>query len=332
MLFQADGKNLTEASGIATDPSGSLFFVNEDAGDPPDIYVFNLPGRIRALIHVNAPNEDWEDIASGYDSRGKPVLHIGDTGDAFLVRNAAGLPDRHEFAIIQVDQPRLNPLGPTVDINATNVKRFRFEYADGKSHNAETLMVQPRSNWYFVADKTQKPEQPAYLWAGPKKPSEQKLNVFTKVGQIPVTGASGGAISAEGDRMVIRNGDYAYLWHVAGGNVAQALTQPPIAISMPAQKQGEGIDFAADGRSLIINSEGRNQGVWQVGLPQEAQSKRPTGPVGNTMGDPSPDKNLDRSAMVISGVAAVSVLALGGLMQLRRRKRRPEQRRPRSAT
>lgn len=322
MLFQANSKDLKEASGIATDPTSSLFFVNQDAGDPADIYVLNLTGRVRALIHLTQLNEDWEDIASGIDSQGKPVLHIADTGDAFLVRKAAGLPARREFAIIQVDQPRLDPLGPTIRINATNVKRFRFGYSDGKSHNAETLLVRPRSNWYFVADKTQKPEQPAYLWAGPESPSQQTLNKFTLVGAIPVTGASGGAFSPGGDRMVIRNGAYAFIWHVTGANVAEALAHPPVTISLPAEKQGEGICFAADGRSLVINSEGRNGTVWQVGLPQEAQSKVPPQPAPDAVVGASPDKRLDQSAMLISGTAAVGVLTLVGLMGLRRRQRR----------
>ncbi len=43
------------------------------------------------------------------------------------------------------------------------------------------------------------------------------------------------------------------------------------SIDLPVQAQGESVTYTADGKSLLVGSEGKNQPVYQVPLPEEAR-------------------------------------------------------------
>jgi hypothetical protein len=250
---------------------------------------------------------DWEDIAVGPRTPGARTLYLADTGDAYFANRNKGLKPRTRYAIVTFDVPPVGAAGATVTTTAAGVVRYPFVFADNATHNAESLLVDPGNGQVFVADKTEKTRQAAYLWSGPRQMSATSTNTFDKVGQLPVEGASGGTFSPNGDRFVIRNATKAYLWRVAGGDVAAALTRRPIIIPLPAQRQGEGVAFTPDGRSLVLTSEGANSLVWQVDLPAEAQADDP-----QTLphADAAADRRLDRKALT------VTALSLGGLMLL----------------
>ncbi|WP_028375890.1 hypothetical protein [Leeuwenhoekiella sp. MAR_2009_132] len=71
-------RDLAEVSGIATFSNDSLIYAIADHGNPNSIYGITKTGEIRREIVIkNAPNEDWEDLATDYAGN----LYISDTGN-----------------------------------------------------------------------------------------------------------------------------------------------------------------------------------------------------------------------------------------------------------
>jgi hypothetical protein len=319
-LFRFEGKRLTQASGVAVGTSNDLFYINQDASSTNDLFTVDLTGRVRAIVHVAAPNVDWEDIALRPEEGARGTLYVADTGDAFFANREKGLPARTQYAIVKLDVPPVGRPGSTVTETATGVVRYPFMFADKATHNCESLLVHPRTGQVFVADKTESAKDAAYLWAGPARMSADSTNTFEKVGQLPMVGASGGAFSPEGDRFVIRNGTTAYVWRVTGTDMASALTRRPVAVPLPPQGQGEGVAFTPDGRSLVLASEGVNSLVWQVDLPAEAQlTAEEDDDTTFSSTHLAQDRKLDERALTVSALTLAGlVIVLAGRWVRRR--------------
>ena len=269
-LFVFQDNRIRESSGIAVDPRSGVIFTIQDAGNTPDVFAIGPDGRTTLSIRVPYPNEDWEDIALSSSSSGASVLYVGDTGDAYLDRRAARLPPRTEYAVIRMTEPSRRILdAPTPTVEATHPERWRFVYEDRKSHNAETLLVQPRTGRVFVADKAETSAGSAYLWSLPVKPREDSINTVTRVAHLPLLKASGGDFSSRGDRLVLRNATYAFIWRVPkSGDIKVAMASQPTRVALPKEPQGEGVTWTADGTSLLLSSEGRSTPVIRVPLPR----------------------------------------------------------------
>jgi hypothetical protein len=269
-LYKITTPAVDEASGVAVAPGGLTYTFN-DSGNAPVIYGYSDTGALRTQVTVPSKDEDWEDMAIT-DVGGTWKVFLADTGDDFQDRKAAGLPDRSEYAIVELDVPAgpsATDTGTTVTKeDAVGTRRFTVEWPDHSNHNGETMLVQPDTGQIYVADKIYDAGQPAYLWAAPKKLSAKSPNVLTKVGSIPIMAASGGAISQDGTRMVIRNGETAFLWTITPQQkMSSVLKAAPVQLQLPHQPQGEGVGFSQDGTGLLLTSEGTDQPLWQVDLP-----------------------------------------------------------------
>lgn len=271
--FGVESATLNEISGMAVDSTDRLVFVHEDARKPALVYALDRTGQIRATIEIPFDNEDWEDMAVGVAADGSRLLYIADTGDAFFVREEAGLPSRTEFAVIRLQEPDVDVTRAPATVAATEAVRFPLVYDDEANHNSETLLVRPTDNRVFVVDKTEQPQTRAYLWAAPAELVPNEVNRLERIAQVPVTGASSGDFSPSGDRFVIRNAESAFLWRTAGEDLARALLEPPVVVPLPPSQQGEGIAFTPDGNALLTSSEGGSSVVWEVPLPPEARSE-----------------------------------------------------------
>jgi hypothetical protein len=86
---------------------------------------------------------------------------------------------------------------------------------------------------------------------------------FGPVGQLATTG---GDVSRDGSRVVVRTYSDAYEWQVSGGDVAGALTltAPRTRIPLPPTAQGEAVGYARDSRTLWVSSEGAGAPVHRL--------------------------------------------------------------------
>jgi hypothetical protein len=153
---------------------------------------------------------------------------------------------------------------------------YRFRYDDG-AHDAEALLVQPRTGQVFVITKSYFGS--AAVYAGPQALSTASTNLLTKVGsfRLAPTGTPGGPAGVAGqvsvtgadigpgaDRVVVRTYTDAYEWVVTGGDVAAAFGSDPTRTALPETEQGEGIAYDTDGRSWVTTSEGRGAPLHRV--------------------------------------------------------------------
>jgi hypothetical protein len=277
---------ITESSGLAASVRHpGIVYTFNDSGGRPQLYALGADCRTRAtLTFAGAENRDWEAMAIGRDG-----LYVGDIGD-----NLDGAwPYITVYRIPEPSVLRSQTLRPAV---------YRLKYADGP-RNAETMMINPRTGRLYIADK----RFGGTLYEAPARLRTSGFNILHKVGDAPVY-ATDGAFSPDGHAFVIRTYWDATIYSAPDKKIAD--------VSIPGQKQGEGITYTADGRSLLVSSEGLNQPLWKVPVPSAALPRRPAAKPAPG-GAAAHDKGKKISPVAILVVAGGIVLA--GVMFARRR-------------
>ncbi|QHI37066.1 hypothetical protein IMCC3317_24440 [Kordia antarctica] len=69
--------DLQEVSGVETIPNSDKFWMVNDGGNHPRMYVVNATGKIEKTLQIEGKNEDWEDLTK--DKAGN--VYIGDFGN-----------------------------------------------------------------------------------------------------------------------------------------------------------------------------------------------------------------------------------------------------------
>jgi hypothetical protein len=281
-----------ESSGLAASRRHpGIVYTFNDSGGRPQVYALGPDCRTRAtLTFAGARNRDWEAMALGPGG-----IYVGDIGD-----NMDGAwPYVTVYRIPEPSVLRSQTLRATA---------YRIKYADGP-RNAETMMIDPRSGRLYIASKGFGDS----LYEGPKRLRTSGYNVMHKVGGAPFY-ATDGAFAPDGRTFVIRGYWDAEIYRAPGKKLAD--------VPIPDEKQGEGITFTADGRSLLLSSEGTNQPLWKVpvpasALPPPAKTKTPPNSAGNgaTGGSTSGSK---KTPVVMLAVVAGAVVLIGALFARRR--------------
>jgi hypothetical protein len=248
LLFHFADPQIDESSGLATSSYGDgIVYTFNDSGDTARFFAVNSSGATVAIYTLKgATNHDWEDMDTGTDASGKPVLYFGDIGDNAVKRT--------EIDVYQVSEPR----GPSADVPWI---RYRFRYPDGP-HNAETLMVDPHTHRIFIASKS--PIGFGLLYEAPAVLSTTAINTLAVVEpevDVPMLTTSGD-ISPDGKLMVLLTYFSAY-WSVGVNGELHAF---PVT----EQRQDEGIAFTRDGKSVLVDSEGKYLAVYRIALPAAA--------------------------------------------------------------
>ncbi|MFA1548774.1 hypothetical protein [Actinomadura chokoriensis] len=250
VAFTISDPRITESSGLAASARHpGVVYTHNDSGGVPQIFALGPDGRVRAVLTVGgASARDWEGIALGRDGGGRPAIFVADIGD-----NLGGAwPYVTVYRIPEPARLRSQTLHATA---------FKIKYADGP-RNAETLMINPRTNRLYIASKL----FGGKIYEAPARLRTSGFNVMHKVGDAPAI-ATDGAFSPDGRTCVIRTYFGARLYSVGpDGRPGKTLK----SIDMPMQAQGESVTYTADGRSLLVGSEGKSQPVHQLPLPQEA--------------------------------------------------------------
>ncbi|MDI2127245.1 putative Ig domain-containing protein [Yinghuangia seranimata] len=238
-----------ESSGLAVSVKHpGVLYTQNDSGNTPDIFAVDAATcQTRAVLRVaGATNTDWEAIAMGKDEQGRPALYVGDIGD-----NLSSRGDLKIYRFVEPDTLADGNVTPTV---------YSVAYADGK-HDAETMMIDPRDNRVYIASKILFGTGSSSVYQGPAALSTSGTNTFTRVGASALTGTDG-AFAPDGRSFTVRDYNNAYVYTAPG----TLLTQ----FALPSVSQGESLTYTADGKALLVGSEGANSPLWKVPLPPEA--------------------------------------------------------------
>ncbi|TYK49679.1 hypothetical protein [Actinomadura decatromicini] len=266
VAFTINDPRILESSGLAASTRHpGIVYTHNDSGGVPRIYALGMDGRVRAVFTVaGAGARDWEGMALGKDSAGRPAIFVADIGD-----NLGGAwPYVTVYRVPEPSRMRSQTLRATA---------FRVKYADGP-RNAETVMVNPRTNRLYIASKL----FGGKLYEAPARLGTGGFNTMRKIGDAPPI-ATDGAFSPDGRTCVVRTYFGARFYEVGpDGRPGKTLK----TIDLPMQKQGESVTYTPDGRSILVGSEGKGQPVYRIPLPKEARpSSPPSGKGPNNAGE-----------------------------------------------
>lgn len=245
--------DLVEASGVvASQLNPGVLWSHNDSGDSARIFALRADGSSVGVIKIKgAGSVDWEDIAIGRGPDGKDALFLGDIGD--------NDEQRPSVFVYRVAEPNLASAVPT---EITDVTAIELVYDDGKGHNAEALIVDPRDGSLVIVTKVSSGDSAIYAAAPPfvpgqntlKKVGSVKVGVMLLPGSTLVTAAS---ISRAGDLILLRT--YTTVLGFPRGNgqsIASALGATACSLPTAFEMQGEAITLAPDSSGFYTLSEG----------------------------------------------------------------------------
>ncbi len=306
---------LTEISGLVATRTGYVV-VNDGADDPARRRIFFLDRRCAVTRTVAYPSRprDTEDLAVGADG----TLWVADIGDNGLTRTTIAL-------------WRLAP-------GARTPRLHRLAYPDGP-HDAEALLLTPAGTPIVVTKAAA--SAALYVPGGPLRagrttplrragaltlPATTTSNPFSFPGRLLVTG---GAVSPDGTRVVLRTYADAFDFDVPGGDVVRALTAgtPPRVIALPDEPQGESITYIPDGTALLTVSEvagqpaGTRPELLRYPLPDRAPATSPSAsPSPSTSPSPAAAPARSTGPALLAGAVLTVIAAVLGLRAVWRRR------------
>lgn len=259
-----------------------LLWAVNDGGNGPFLYALGSDGRDRGRVRVaGAENRDWEGLDT-FRWQGRSMILIADIGDNKQRH------ERHTLYVIgepQLDGERLNR-SAVVDV----AWRIDFAYPD-RPHDAEGVAVDLLNSEVLILTKR---DDPPRLFALPlKATSTDQLAVVHEVAVVdripPPTNEdrlqpygdfrsqpTALDISAKGLEMVVLTYKHAYLFQRhPGDSWATAVVAGPILIPLPLPQtarqlgQREAVCFSMDGGSLLVTSEGKGAGIFQLTVKED---------------------------------------------------------------
>lgn len=237
---------LPETSGIvASRTQPGVFWVENDSGNPADIFAINAMGMRLATIHLTgATNIDWEDIS--IDRRnGVDEIYIADTGDN-LARETDGAMGRPNVRIYRIAEP-VAAMGD----GSAMPERFEFTYPM-RPYDCEAVFVDHRNgDVYFVT----KENSPAEVFVARAPLNSNRSTELTHVGTIDLPIATAADMSTDSTRVVVRGYGEVQVFSLAPNATVASVFSTPYVSAMPAAA-AEAIAFEHNGYGLYTVPEG----------------------------------------------------------------------------
>jgi hypothetical protein len=260
VIANIDIPHLRESSGLAASRvHRGVFWSHNDSGGGAWLYAFDRSGKSFGRWSVpGARANDWEAISTGPGPRaGTSYLYIGDIGDNESKRTFVTVYRVPEPAALNSDPKRTSGAEP-----------IRLVYPDGP-HDAEALMVHPRSGDLYIVTKARgsDADTSVYKAAAPLRAREKTIMKRVAKLELPNTSVftlligrvTGADISPDGKRVAVC--DYLKAWEAelpAGARSFDAIwTARWLEIDTGQRAQGEAIAYRHDGKAILTTSEGQ---------------------------------------------------------------------------
>jgi hypothetical protein len=259
-----DGR-IVEASGIAASRRHpGLYYVHNDSGDSPRVFLIDRQGATRAVIRLQGAQAiDYEDIAMAPGEKpGTFDVCVADIGD-----NSGRRPQVVIYRFAEPDLPAR--AGDSVDVQPV---AYRLRYAEGPA-DAEALAFHPRTGDAYIFTKSYEGRSAVYKLAAPWDARQETIVSKLLMLELPATLAlqrvvTAADISPDGQRLAVRCYGAGWEWRLPPGTPDQDFERifktTPVELALPAERQGEAIGYAADGGALLTISEGASPTLWEL--------------------------------------------------------------------
>ncbi len=236
-----ENKTIDEASGIVVSRIHQhVLYTHNDSGGDPYVYRIDTTGKaLGNIVLKGVKNRDWEDIAVGPGPKqGKSYVYVGEIGD-----NNGKYPS---VSLLRFEEPEeLGDLHVEPEV-------IHLKYPDGPK-DAETLMVDPIDGGIYLLSKR---DSSNTLYQVPADKLHQKEVTLERVMNLPITMSVAGDISADGQKILIKNYWTVYYWErEKGESIPDALQRKPLTLPYNPEPQGEAIAFDPKGKSYFTLSE-----------------------------------------------------------------------------
>jgi PKD repeat protein len=254
-----DAPAVLEASGLAVSAqsAGVIWTHNDSDPDGPRVYALGPKGALLGTYTLQGADvDDWEDMALGPGPKpGQAYLYIGDIGDNQLGRPA--------ITVYRAPEPPVNPRqSPPLVASIAGVEALQFNYPGNLPHDAETMLVDPRTGDLYVVTKVARGQVQVFHAAAPLQtgPLAQVASIDLGLSGL----ATGGSVSAAGDWVVVRTYFNARMWaRPAEGPLWHAFMGEPCEVPVAMEMQGEAVAFAAEGLDYFTLSEGAARPLYR---------------------------------------------------------------------
>jgi len=230
---------LEEASGLVESArQPGYFWVINDSGNPADIFLIDKQAKTKKVFHLtNIENRDWEDITISTEGN-TSYLYIADIGD----NNA-----RYTYKYIyKIKEPSIED-----DELISHVDKLTVKLED-KKRDSETLMFDPTSKNLYLISKRES-NVIVYEIAHPFKVD---TIIAKNIGALPFEFINGGAISPEGNELLLRTYTDIYYWKKKNNeSIPDLLKTAAIELPYNREPQGESIAWARDSTGYYTLSE-----------------------------------------------------------------------------
>jgi len=245
---------LSEASCIVASRSHrNLLWVHNDSGDRARLFAINRQGESIAEIRLEGiDNRDWEDIAIGSGpAADTDFIYLADIGDNRARYDRVFI---HRF-------PEPDPESNAVP--AEQIKTLTLRYPDGP-RDAEALLFDPIRSELNILSKR---ELQIHVYRLPLDAFSAESAQPEMIVQLDLHGITGGDISADGTRILLKDYDDVYYWQRRPDeSVFEALQRQALFPPYCREPQGEAICWHPNGKSFFTLSEGLNQPLYFYSL------------------------------------------------------------------
>jgi hypothetical protein len=252
---------MSETSGIASSCIfKDMFYVHNDSGDESRFFMISSDGKLHRILKYDSSPDDCEDVAVGPGPiKGKSYVYLADIGDNSSNRDA--------ITIYRFEEKK-TWLKDSI-INLTSQK-LHLQYPDGPK-DAETLMIDPVDKLFYIVTKR---KDTVRIYTSPLAHKTNDTLTLTFRGKLffegtkPFKWITSGDISKDGDKALLKSYDKVYYWKRKGEeHLWQTLQKKPKILTYQAEKMGEAIGFAADGKNYYTVSEGVYAPIYYYTMP-----------------------------------------------------------------
>ena len=247
---------IKEASGIAaSNKTQDAFWVHNDSGDGPNIYLINKEGNLLTQgVLTNASSRDWEDIAS-FVMNGTSYLLIGNVGD--------NPKNKSSYFLYIIEEPTYDPQNTSAN-SYPIIKTISFQYENG-SQDCESIAVDVANEQIILVSKSSS-QGKRFVYEIPLSITPGDISTTASlIGQITINGTTAMDISNDGQHAIVLTYDDAYEFtRYHGSTWSDAFATTPRQITMPKRGGGEAICYGTNATDLYLVREGNNSPVWFV--------------------------------------------------------------------